>query len=97
MCAATSTCSACDGSYCDGSYCCEQPEPLSARAFCCSPTAVAKDNATAGPQVGVISFVQGGSGGKLELRDQLQLWYYPPQPSLVYHQAPTPLPYGCSA
>ncbi|TWW53092.1 hypothetical protein D4764_0263750 [Takifugu flavidus] len=31
-----------------------------------------------------------GSGGKLELRDQLQLWYYPPQPSLVYHQAPTP-------
>lgn len=31
-----------------------------------------------------------GPGGKLELRDQLQLWYYPPQPSLVYHQAPTP-------
>ncbi|TWW53258.1 hypothetical protein D4764_0220150 [Takifugu flavidus] len=31
-----------------------------------------------------------GSGGKLELRDQLQLWYYPPQSSLVYHQAPTP-------
>lgn len=31
-----------------------------------------------------------GSRGKLELRDQLQLWYYPPQPSLVYHQAPTP-------
>lgn len=31
-----------------------------------------------------------GPGGKLELRDQLQLWYHPPQPSLVYHQAPTP-------
>ncbi|KAJ8335563.1 hypothetical protein SKAU_G00389050 [Synaphobranchus kaupii] len=28
--------------------------------------------------------------GKLELRDNLQLWYYPPQPALLYHQTPTP-------
>ncbi|MED6256560.1 hypothetical protein ATANTOWER_028874, partial [Ataeniobius toweri] len=27
--------------------------------------------------------------GKLELQDHLQLWYFPPQPSLIYHQAPT--------
>ncbi|MEQ2180248.1 hypothetical protein GOODEAATRI_033924, partial [Goodea atripinnis] len=27
--------------------------------------------------------------GKLELQDHLQLWYFPPQPSLLYHQAPT--------
>ncbi|XP_035985547.1 uncharacterized protein LOC118559003 [Fundulus heteroclitus] len=27
--------------------------------------------------------------GKLELQDHLQLWYFPPQPSLIYHQLPT--------
>ncbi|MEQ2257064.1 hypothetical protein ILYODFUR_030572 [Ilyodon furcidens] len=27
--------------------------------------------------------------GKLQLQDHLQLWYFPPQPSLIYHQAPT--------
>ncbi|KAJ8353650.1 hypothetical protein SKAU_G00212170 [Synaphobranchus kaupii] len=31
-----------------------------------------------------------GAKGKLELRDNLQLWYYPPQPALLYHQAPNP-------
>ncbi|RVE72561.1 hypothetical protein OJAV_G00039730 [Oryzias javanicus] len=31
-----------------------------------------------------------GARGKLELRDSLQLWYHPPQPALVYNQAPTP-------
>lgn len=31
-----------------------------------------------------------GAKGKAELRDNLQLWYYPPQPALLYHQAPTP-------
>ncbi|XP_057199998.1 uncharacterized protein LOC130560305 [Triplophysa rosa] len=31
-----------------------------------------------------------GSTGKPELRDNLQLWYYPPQPALTYNQAPAP-------
>ncbi|XP_057199129.1 uncharacterized protein LOC130559857 [Triplophysa rosa] len=31
-----------------------------------------------------------GSKGKPELRDNLQLWYYPPQPALTYNQAPAP-------
>ncbi|KAG9283218.1 hypothetical protein AMEX_G1968 [Astyanax mexicanus] len=31
-----------------------------------------------------------GAKGKPELRDNLQLWYYPPQPGLLYHQAPAP-------
>ncbi|KAL1265440.1 hypothetical protein QQF64_003467 [Cirrhinus molitorella] len=31
-----------------------------------------------------------GSKGKLELRENLQLWYHPPPPALLYHQAPTP-------
>ncbi|KAI7807662.1 hypothetical protein IRJ41_008259 [Triplophysa rosa] len=31
-----------------------------------------------------------GAKGKLELRENLQLWYHPPQPALLYHQAPTP-------
>jgi len=30
-----------------------------------------------------------GARGNLELQDHLQLWYFPPQPSLIYHQAPT--------
>ncbi|MEQ2183259.1 hypothetical protein GOODEAATRI_030909 [Goodea atripinnis] len=29
-------------------------------------------------------------GGKVELQDNLKLWYYPPQPSPLYHQAPSP-------
>lgn len=28
--------------------------------------------------------------GKLELKDSLQLWYSPPPPAVLYHQAPTP-------
>ncbi|XP_030266267.1 uncharacterized protein LOC115577368 [Sparus aurata] len=28
--------------------------------------------------------------GKLELQNNLKLWYYPPQPSSLYHQAPAP-------
>ncbi|XP_035528006.1 uncharacterized protein LOC118335689 [Morone saxatilis] len=31
-----------------------------------------------------------GSKGKLELQDNLKLWYHPPQPSQLYHQAPAP-------
>ncbi|KAF6715539.1 hypothetical protein FQA47_016413 [Oryzias melastigma] len=31
-----------------------------------------------------------GASGRLELRDNLQLWYHPPPPALVYNQAPTP-------
>ncbi|XP_036943223.1 uncharacterized protein LOC119013024 isoform X5 [Acanthopagrus latus] len=31
-----------------------------------------------------------GPRGKLELQDNLKLWYYPPQPSPLYHQAPAP-------
>ncbi|XP_026109429.1 uncharacterized protein LOC113081601 [Carassius auratus] len=31
-----------------------------------------------------------GAKGKLELRENLQLWYHPPPPALLYHQAPTP-------
>ncbi|XP_031423253.1 uncharacterized protein LOC116220492 isoform X2 [Clupea harengus] len=31
-----------------------------------------------------------GPKGKLELQDNLQLWYNPPQPSYLYHQAPAP-------
>ncbi|XP_036068024.1 uncharacterized protein LOC112151922 [Oryzias melastigma] len=31
-----------------------------------------------------------GASGRLELRDNLQLWYHPPPPVLVYNQAPTP-------
>ncbi|XP_073805185.1 uncharacterized protein [Danio rerio] len=31
-----------------------------------------------------------GSNEKPELRDNLQLWYYPPQPALTYNQAPAP-------
>ncbi|XP_061107847.1 uncharacterized protein LOC133135094 [Conger conger] len=30
------------------------------------------------------------SKGKLELKDSLQLWYHPPPPTVLYHQAPTP-------
>ncbi|XP_034460728.1 uncharacterized protein LOC117773137 [Hippoglossus hippoglossus] len=31
-----------------------------------------------------------GPKGKLELQDNLRLWYFPPQPSPLYHQAPAP-------
>lgn len=31
-----------------------------------------------------------GPKGKLELQDHLKLWYFPPQPSRLYHQAPAP-------
>ncbi|XP_052450243.1 uncharacterized protein LOC128011639 [Carassius gibelio] len=31
-----------------------------------------------------------GAKGKLELRENLQLWFHPPPPALLYHQAPTP-------
>ncbi|XP_076869509.1 uncharacterized protein LOC143519694 isoform X3 [Brachyhypopomus gauderio] len=31
-----------------------------------------------------------GPKGKLELRDNLQLWYHAPPPALLYHQSPTP-------
>ncbi|XP_023278736.1 uncharacterized protein LOC111667306 [Seriola lalandi dorsalis] len=31
-----------------------------------------------------------GPRGKLELQDYLKLWYFPPQPSGVYNQAPAP-------
>ena len=31
-----------------------------------------------------------GARGQIELRDNLQLWYYPPQPRLLYNQPPTP-------
>lgn len=31
-----------------------------------------------------------GARGKLELQDNLKLWYYPPQPMNLYHQAPSP-------
>ena len=31
-----------------------------------------------------------GPRGKLELQNNLKLWYYPPQPSALYHQAPAP-------
>ncbi|CAK6959843.1 uncharacterized protein LOC117764855, partial [Scomber scombrus] len=31
-----------------------------------------------------------GPKGKLELQDHLKLWYFPPQPSGVYNQAPAP-------
>ncbi|MEQ2180056.1 hypothetical protein GOODEAATRI_031711, partial [Goodea atripinnis] len=31
-----------------------------------------------------------GAKGKVELQDNLKLWYHPPQPSLLYHQAPSP-------
>ncbi|KAG9270336.1 hypothetical protein AMEX_G15275 [Astyanax mexicanus] len=31
-----------------------------------------------------------GAKGKLELRDNLQLWYHPPPPALLYHQVPGP-------
>ena len=31
-----------------------------------------------------------GPTGKLELHDHLKLWYFPPQPSCLYHQAPAP-------
>ncbi|XP_056867691.1 uncharacterized protein LOC130513114 [Takifugu flavidus] len=31
-----------------------------------------------------------GPKGKLELQDHLKLWYFPPQPSGVYNQAPGP-------
>lgn len=31
-----------------------------------------------------------GAKGKLELQDNLKLWYHPPQPSHLYHQAPAP-------
>ncbi len=33
--------------------------------------------------------------GKPELRDNLQLWYYPPQPALIYNQAPAPDRFFC--
>ncbi|XP_061113448.1 uncharacterized protein LOC133138583 [Conger conger] len=33
---------------------------------------------------------RGNSKGKLELKDSLQLWYHPPPPTVLYHQAPTP-------
>nr|XP_021326567.1 uncharacterized protein LOC101885087 [Danio rerio] len=36
-----------------------------------------------------------GSKGKPELRDNLQLWYYPPQPALTYNQAPAPDRFFC--
>ncbi|XP_042633172.1 uncharacterized protein LOC109065301 [Cyprinus carpio] len=36
-----------------------------------------------------------GSKGKPELRDNLQLWYYPPQPALIYNQAPAPDRFFC--
>ncbi|KAL1276101.1 hypothetical protein QQF64_035724 [Cirrhinus molitorella] len=36
-----------------------------------------------------------GSKGKPELRDDLQLWYYPPQPALSYNQAPAPDRFFC--
>lgn len=32
---------------------------------------------------------------KPELRDNLQLWYYPPQPALTYNQAPAPDRFFC--
>lgn len=31
-----------------------------------------------------------GAKGKLELKDHLDLWYHPPRPATLYHQAPTP-------
>ncbi|CAL8307416.1 unnamed protein product [Merluccius merluccius] len=31
-----------------------------------------------------------GPKGKLELQNNLKLWYFPPQPSQLYHQAPAP-------
>ncbi|KAM9699274.1 uncharacterized protein ACNS7B_006892 [Menidia menidia] len=31
-----------------------------------------------------------GAKGKLELQDNLKLWYFPPQPNPVYHQVPSP-------
>ncbi|MEQ2169900.1 hypothetical protein GOODEAATRI_029781 [Goodea atripinnis] len=31
-----------------------------------------------------------GAKGKVELQDNLKLWYYPPQPSPLYHQALSP-------
>ncbi|XP_052441426.1 uncharacterized protein LOC127980742 [Carassius gibelio] len=36
-----------------------------------------------------------GSKGKPALRDDLQLWYYPPQPALIYNQAPAPDRFFC--
>ncbi|XP_016398328.1 uncharacterized protein LOC107731693, partial [Sinocyclocheilus rhinocerous] len=36
-----------------------------------------------------------GSKGKPGLRDNLQLWYYPPQPALIYNQAPAPDRFFC--
>ena len=38
----------------------------------------------------VKSLFKVGPKGKLELQDNLQLWYNPPQPSNLYHQAPVP-------
>ncbi|XP_073689484.1 uncharacterized protein [Garra rufa] len=38
-----------------------------------------------------------GSKGKPELRDDLQLWYYPPQPALTYNQGPAPDRFFCHA
>ncbi|XP_056116177.1 uncharacterized protein LOC130092361 [Rhinichthys klamathensis goyatoka] len=38
-----------------------------------------------------------GPKGKPELRDNLQLWYYPPQPALIYNQAPAPDRFFCHA
>ncbi|XP_069383429.1 uncharacterized protein [Paralichthys olivaceus] len=31
-----------------------------------------------------------GPKGKMELQQNLKLWYYPPEPSQLYHQAPAP-------
>jgi len=36
------------------------------------------------------SILKLGPRGKLELQDHLKLWYFPPQPSQLYHQAPAP-------
>ncbi|CAM4567614.1 unnamed protein product [Leuciscus chuanchicus] len=38
-----------------------------------------------------------GPKGKPELQDNLQLWYYPPQPALIYNQAPAPDRFFCHA
>lgn len=34
-----------------------------------------------------------GSSGKLELRDNLRLWYHPPPPAKISHQPPSPARY----
>ncbi|XP_034054489.1 uncharacterized protein LOC117534408 isoform X1 [Gymnodraco acuticeps] len=36
------------------------------------------------------SLLKFGPKGKLELQDHLKLWYFPPEPSHLYHQAPAP-------